>query len=100
MLQKEFEERVGFKVSASEYGTIETLYNESDLDKDVFCAKWKKNDRMEMAELNANTITTLNKRIFSRMPRLRYRMRPSSKPHTSLSTNRMKRMMSNSTREQ
>lgn len=66
MLQKEFEERVGFKVSASEYGTIETLYNESDLDKDSFCAKWKKNDRMEMAELNANTITTLNKRIFSK----------------------------------
>lgn len=66
MLQKEFEERVGMKVTPSEYGIIETLYNDSDLEKDVFCAKWKKNDRMEMGELNANTITTLNKRIFSK----------------------------------
>lgn len=48
MLQKEFEERVGMKVTPSEYGVIETLYNDSDLEKDVFCAKWKKNDRMEM----------------------------------------------------
>lgn len=100
MLQKEFEERVGFKVSASEYGTIETLYNESDLDKDVFCAKWKKNDRMEMADLTQIPSPPSTNVYSQRMPRLRYRMRPSSKPHTSLSTNRMKRMMSNSTREQ
>lgn len=66
MLQKEFEERVGMKVTPSEYGVIETLYNDSDLEKDEFCAKWKKNDRMEMCELSANTITTLNKRIFSK----------------------------------
>ncbi len=66
MLQKEFEERVGMKVTPSEYGVIETLYNDSDLEKDEFCTKWKKNDRMEMGELNANTITTLNKRIFSK----------------------------------
>lgn len=44
MLQKEFEERVGMKVTPSEYEVIETLYNDSDLEKDVFCAKWKKND--------------------------------------------------------
>lgn len=31
MLQKEFEERVGMKVTPSEYGVIETLYNDSDL---------------------------------------------------------------------
>jgi hypothetical protein len=66
MLQKEFEERVGMKVTPYEYGVIETLYNDSDLEKDEFCAKWKKNDRMEMGELNANTITTLNKRIFAK----------------------------------
>ena len=42
MLQKEFEERVGMKVTPSEYGVIETLYNDSDLEKDEFCAKWKK----------------------------------------------------------
>ena len=48
MLQKEFEEKVGMKVTPSEYGVIETLYNDSDLEKDEFCAKWKKNDRMEM----------------------------------------------------
>lgn len=66
MLQKEFEERVGMKVAPSEYGVIETLYNDSDLEKDEFCAKWKKNDRMEMGELNANTISTLNKRIFAK----------------------------------
>lgn len=66
MLQKEFEERVGMKVTPSEYGVIETLYNDSDLEKDEFCTKWKKNDRMEMGELNANTISTLNKRIFAK----------------------------------
>ena len=66
MLQTEFEERVGFKITPQEYGIIETLYNDSDLDKDVFCAKWKKNDRMEMSELNANTISILNKRIFAK----------------------------------
>jgi hypothetical protein len=65
MLQTEFEERVGFKITSQEYGIIETLYNDSDLDKDIFCAKWKKNDRMEMSELNANTISILNKRIFA-----------------------------------
>lgn len=66
MLQTEFEERVGFKITPQEYRIIETLYNDSDLDKDVFCAKWKNNDRMEMSELNANTISILNKRIFAK----------------------------------
>ena len=66
MLQKEFEERVRMNVTPTQYGIIETLYNDSDLDKDVFCAKWKENDRMEMSELNANTISTLHNRIFAK----------------------------------
>lgn len=42
MLQKEFEDRTGVKVSLEEYSAIETVYMASDLDKDEFCRMWCK----------------------------------------------------------
>lgn len=42
MLQKEFEDRTGVKVSLEEYSAIETVYMASDLDKDEFCKMWCK----------------------------------------------------------
>lgn len=43
MLQNEFEERVGIKVSATEYDAIEVVYMNADesIDKDEFCRVWK-----------------------------------------------------------
>lgn len=43
MLQHEFEERVGMKVSATEYDAIEVVYMNADesIDKDEFCRVWK-----------------------------------------------------------
>ena len=37
MLQSEFEKLTGIKVGNEEYAAIETIYNESDLDKQTFC---------------------------------------------------------------
>lgn len=43
MTQKEFEIRTGLTVSADEYAGIEAVYMAAgELDKDVFCAEWKK----------------------------------------------------------
>lgn len=42
MLQKEFEDRTGVKVSIDEYSAIEKVYMESDIDKDEFCKMWCK----------------------------------------------------------
>lgn len=37
MLQKEFEDRIGKKVSAEEYDAANRMYMSTELDKDVFC---------------------------------------------------------------
>lgn len=43
MTQKEFEIRTGLTVSADEYAGIEAVYMAAgEMDKDVFCAEWKK----------------------------------------------------------
>ncbi len=42
MLQKEFEDRTGVKVTTDEYLAIDTVYMASDLDKDEFCKMWCK----------------------------------------------------------
>lgn len=42
MMRSEFIERTGFDPTADEYAEIESQYMESDLDKDKFCAKWKR----------------------------------------------------------
>ena len=42
MTQQEFTKRVGMSVDATEYAAIETVYMNSDLDKDEFCKLWVK----------------------------------------------------------
>lgn len=41
MLQSEFEERTGLKVTADEYKSIDSAYMASSLQKDAFCEMWK-----------------------------------------------------------
>ena len=65
MLQSEFEKLTGIKVGNEEYAAIETIYNESDLDKQTFCKEWMKNDRDVMTKRMAEIIASLNERIFS-----------------------------------
>lgn len=40
MLQREFEERVGFVVATEEFETICQFYNSVECDKDEFCKMW------------------------------------------------------------
>jgi hypothetical protein len=42
MLQSEFFERTGENVTGDVYAKIENIYNNVSVDKDVFCAGWKK----------------------------------------------------------
>lgn len=42
MLQTEFENRTGVKVTTDEYLAIDTVYMASDLDKDESCKMWCK----------------------------------------------------------
>lgn len=42
MMQKEFEERTGMKVTPEEYARIEKLYMGTTMDKDAFCKEYKK----------------------------------------------------------
>lgn len=42
MTQQEFTERTMVEVSVEEYSAIETVYMNSDLDKDEFCKMWRK----------------------------------------------------------
>lgn len=50
MLQSEFEERVGFTVTADCYHEfIEPEYNISKLEKDEWCKKWKKDQGIQRA---------------------------------------------------
>lgn len=53
MLKQEFEARVNVEVSAEEYAAIETVYMNSDLDKDAFCKMWKRINKQHIAELKA-----------------------------------------------
>lgn len=49
MLQREFEERIGMKVSAEEYAHIDEVYMASDVDKDEFCRLWTKMNHKRIA---------------------------------------------------
>ena len=42
MMVDEFIDRTGFEPMADEYAEIEREYVETDIDKDSFCAEWKK----------------------------------------------------------
>lgn len=71
MMRSEFIERTGFDPTAEEYAEIEAQYMESDLDKDKFCAKWKRdggiiryaNARRNRAEELERTLTSVNKNL-------------------------------------
>ena len=50
MLQEEFEKRVNFKVSSECYHTlIEPEYNNSSLNKDIWCKQWKRKGGIQKA---------------------------------------------------
>lgn len=53
MLQHEFENRVGMKVSATEYNAIEEVYMASEIDKDAFCKLWIGMNRMRIKSYKA-----------------------------------------------
>lgn len=55
MLQSEFEERVGMKVSATEYEAIEVVYMNADesIDKDEFCRVWKQLNKKRIQNYKA-----------------------------------------------
>ena len=69
MMRSEFIERTGFDPTAEEYHEIEDQYMESDLDKDKWCAKWKRdggiiryaNARRKHAEELERTLASVNK---------------------------------------
>lgn len=56
MIQQEFEERVIVKVSAKEYEAIETVYMQSDLDKDVFCKLWIKMNKSRVNQAKKDKV--------------------------------------------
>lgn len=56
MMQKEFEERVIVKVSAKEYEAIETVYMQSDLDKDEFCKLWIKMNKSRVNQAKKDKV--------------------------------------------
>lgn len=43
MLQREFEERTGLKLSADGYKEVEECYMNTDIAKDTFCKLWMEN---------------------------------------------------------
>ena len=43
MLKKEFEERIGLKLTEDGYKEVEECYMNTDLDKDAFCKLWMEN---------------------------------------------------------
>ena len=55
MTQQEFIERTGLNVNAETYASIETVYMNTDLDKDAFCKAWKSN-RSLLHEVETKTI--------------------------------------------
>ena len=48
MTQKEFTDRTGVQVTATEYNAIEEVYVNCDLEKDEFCKVW--------AQMNASRV--------------------------------------------
>ncbi len=54
MLQSEFEERVKMHVTCEEYLHINEVYNNSEVDKDEFCAMWVRMNRTRVKRAIAN----------------------------------------------
>lgn len=59
MRQIEFEQRVGMSVNTNEYASIENVYMASDLDKNAFCALWKKMNFKRVARAREEQATKL-----------------------------------------
>lgn len=79
MLQKEFEERTGFRPTSEYYhSVIEPEYNNSSLDKDAWCKQWKKDGGIQKAydylldkSSNALNLEKENKRLKSEINTLK-----------------------------
>ena len=56
MTQQEFTERVGILVDATEYAAIETVYMNSDLDKDEFCKLWIKMNKSRVNQAKKDKV--------------------------------------------
>ena len=63
MLLSEFIDRTGVNVSGETYAEIEKIYNESSLDKDAFCAGWKRTRNDEFVQDCFEVIRTLLNRV-------------------------------------
>ena len=55
MLQKEFEERTGLKLTADGFNEVSECYMNTDLDKDDFCILWIKNPNA-LKEIERKTV--------------------------------------------
>ena len=55
MLQQEFEERTGLKLSVDGYAEVEECYVNTDLDKDAFCKLWIENPTV-LKEIERKTV--------------------------------------------
>lgn len=56
MLQQEFEERIGLKLSVEGYVEVEECYMNTDLDKDAFCKLWIENPTA-LKEIERKTVS-------------------------------------------
>lgn len=65
MLQQEFEERTGMKVTPERYAEIENFYNMATqkIDKDVFCKEWMEHGESLLLKDFASVIERLEKQV-------------------------------------
>lgn len=65
MTKQEFIQRAIVKVSDDEFNAINTVYMASDVDKDTFCAMWRKmnSSRVKQAKAAAKRVGELRKMI-------------------------------------
>lgn len=65
MLQQEFEERTGMKVTPERYAEIENFYNMTTqkIDKDVFCKEWMEHGESLLLKDFALVIERLEKQV-------------------------------------
>ena len=73
MLQSEFEERFGMKVSPEEYTVIEKMYNNCNLDKDAFVKEYKRvgdSDLTRQLATGADAMVVVNSQNQARLSEL------------------------------
>lgn len=63
MLLSEFIERTGYNCQPDVYAEIESVYNEMTIDKDCFCAGFKKIDKSEFTKDLFKTAAKLAKKV-------------------------------------